>query len=528
MPRPSVFVFDSTFPSADVALPIAEDKLHIIVSGREIDPPPGHRTLRLAAGGNAAAFRHNLRSLRTEWANVSGSECVVIAPPIVRPEQFFLNVVYALSLTRKVYLFDGVAIRPWHRALPSLLIAAARTAVRQFPGIRQKLQCALFDHKVKSLAARSTPEGALFGCYSRARSFSFALDRVTVQADGKSIYGEFTRGWHMPAFGARRKRYAVQTSRHRLHAATLHVGEVNGAEVSSVFRDGKILSYPYMLGGMPPHPTYRVSARKTVKTLERGICLLAYTTTYYHWLVEGVSRILDVMDDGLDFDQYPLILPPLPKFQRELLEVLGIHPDRQVVTLDKGDWCHVEECIFPTPSFPFSMSDIEDPSGQPDRTVLLRIRARLMERLKFPAAHAGAPKRIYISRAKAERRKFTPEHETLVMSVLESCGFQRIFLEELPWAMQVRTLADAEMVAGMHGAGLTNILFSDAKALLEFHNPMEARPYFAVFARELGMNYAYVVGSLRGRSACFDNITIDPALVAKGLRQLETAMSAPH
>jgi hypothetical protein len=527
MPRKSVFIFDSTFPTAEVALPIDDEKLHIIVSGREIDPPPGHRTLRLAAGGTAAAFRHNLRSLRSEWAKESGHECIVIAQSIVRPEQLLLNVLYALSLSRNVFLFDGVARRPWHRALRTLLIAAGRAAFRQFGGFRQTLQKTLFNHKVKSLAGRSSPEGALFGYYSNARSFSVPLDQVTALEGGKSIYGAFTRGWHLPAFGARRNRYAVQTTRHSLLGVSLHVGQVSGAEVSSVFKDGEILSYPYMLGTMPHHATYRVSVRGKVKTLERGICLLAYTTTYYHWLVEGVSRILDVMDDGLDFDRYPLILPPLSRFQTELLEVLGIDPDRQVVTLDKGDWCHVGECIFPTPSFPFSAPDIEDASGQPDRAVLLRLRTRLMERLKFPAAHAGMPKRLYISRARAERRKFTTEHEGLVMSVLESFGFQRIFLEELPWAMQVRALANAEIVAGMHGAGLTNILFSDAKSLLEFHNPMEALPYFALFARELDMNYAYVVGSLRGKSACFDNIIIDPALVAKALRQLETAADCP-
>jgi hypothetical protein len=61
---------------------------------------------------------------------------------------------------------------------------------------------------------------------------------------------------------------------------------------------------------------------------------------------------------------------------------------------------------------------------------------------------------------------------------------------------------------GFHGAGLTNILFSKAKSLLEFHNPLEARPYFAVMARELDIDYSYLVGSLEGASPNFDNITL--------------------
>ena len=54
---------------------------------------------------------------------------------------------------------------------------------------------------------------------------------------------------------------------------------------------------------------------------------------------------------------------------------------------------------------------------------------------------------------------------------------------------------------------------------------MEVRPYFAAIARELDINYAYVVASLMGQAACFDNIILDPAVMDQTLRQLDFGSS---
>jgi capsular polysaccharide biosynthesis protein len=81
-------------------------------------------------------------------------------------------------------------------------------------------------------------------------------------------------------------------------------------------------------------------------------------------------------------------------------------------------------------------------------------------------------------------------------------------------------VSGAEFIVGLHGAGLSNILFAKTGSLLEFQNPLEARAYFAVMARELNMRYAYIVGKLDGPSSNFDNITIDPEALKNMLNRL--------
>jgi hypothetical protein len=507
----AVFIFDSSYPSTDIALPIDSETLHTIVSIRRIEAPPGHNCLKLEEETSFASILRNLRSLRTAWANAGGRDCVVIAAPNVRPEQLLLNAMYALSLSRNAVFFDGLSLRSifpfWRKLLKGAIPGPAR---RVFRGLRLHVKTGSFRRRIRSLLKYQTEEGKLFDLYTSARSFSLPPDKVTLLEDAGSLYGYGTCAWYLPAFSSRRQRYSVQTTRHRLRNVSLHVERVNGSEVSSLFKDGLILDYPYMLGSARIRHIYPVSSRRSIKTVERGINLLAFTSTYYHWLVEGVPRILDVIDDGFDFDHYPLILPPLDSFQRQILEVLGIAPDRQVITVDIGEWCHVCECVFPTANFPFGSPGLEDPSGQPDRALILRIRERLLERLALTTSvGARTPKKIYISRAKARKRKLAPEMEEELTLLLGSAGFEKVCLEDLPWPEQVRLLAGAESIVGMHGAGLANLLFTRANALLEFHNPLEARPYFAVMARELDIRYAYIIGALNGNSPDFDNITIN-------------------
>lgn len=525
MLHPSVFIFDSSYMSVDVALPIDDSEPHLVVSDREIEPPPGHSSLQIEEQTGVWSFHRNLQLLRAAWHKAGGGKCIVIAAPGVRREQLLLNTFFALSLCRNVLFFDGVSFRSLKRSWRLILGSVARAlGKRVIGGLKTKFEGAQFDRSIRSHPDAATAEGRLFGQYARTRSFTLPFDSVVREPNGPSIYGEYMRGWYLPMLSSRRQRYKVQTTRHRLHDIVLHVEDVNGSAERLLFKDGRILDYPYLLGKARRNLGYFVATRGEVKSIERGIDLLHFTSGYYHWLLEGVPRVLDLIDDGIDFDQYPLILPPLEPFHRQMLKVLGISADRQVVTVDKGDWCNVRECIVPTSYFPFAAPELDDPSGQPDCSLLRRVRERLLECLPKPSAgNTNALKRLYISRAKAAKRKLTIQTEATIRSILESAGFQTVFLEDLPWAEQAQMVSGAEIIVGLHGAGLANILFAKARLLLEFQNPLEARSYFALMARELNMSYAYMIGTLEGHSNKYDNIAIDPGGLKDVLHRLNLA-----
>jgi capsular polysaccharide biosynthesis protein len=512
----TVFVFDASYPSQDVALRLA-DEPHLFIADRPIDPPAGHRALRLA---DPAAFAADRRRLRAAWRTEGGSRSLIIAGRQSRPDQLLRHVAQALLLGGPVGLFDGQAIVPLRRAWPRLARAALALAAHATVGA---LRARWLDRRLRKQAPPD-PEGQLYGRHTRAGSFPLPPDRVTLLPPGSSLYGRWTDGWYLPKFSHAAERYAVAATRHRLNDVALHVEEVAGGEVSALFRAGRILDYPYMIGRHPILHTYAVGSRRQVSRLERGVALLYFTAGYYHWIVEGIPRVLDILDDGIDLDRYPLLLPPLEAYQREFLGLMGVDVGRQVRELDKGDWCHVADCIFPTAYFPFAAGTIEDPSGRPDAALLRRIADRVLARLP-PPREAASPRRIYVSRAAAAKRKLTAAAEAELVAALEPLGFQKVVLEQLSWPEQVRLFAGADFIVAVHGAGLANLPFARARALVEIHNPLEARAYFATIARELGMEYAYVVATQAGQSARFDNLTVDVAAVASLVARIDAALS---
>lgn len=104
-----------------------------------------------------------------------------------------------------------------------------------------------------------------------------------------------------------------------------------------------------------------------------------------------------------------------------------------------------------------------------------------------------APKRIFISRNDATSRKIVNQSEIDV--VLEEFEFTSISLSNLTLAEQIQIFANAEAVVGVHGAGLTNIVFgSRSLRVLEIIPPMVATDAYWLVARSLSQNYDALIG----------------------------------
>ena len=275
--------------------------------------------------------------------------------PSVSHIELLINSLYAIALGRPATFFKwderGCRFASTGRRLFRAFLAGPARAI--FGRVLTRLQQVRIRIKSRSLPA--TRESSLFGLYTKAQSFSLPLDQVVLLPPEGSVYGN-TRGLFLPAYSARGQRFAVKTTRHRLRDVSLHVESVAGAEVSCLVQNGRILSYPYFIVPWSSRGSYRISTRAHVMHLGRGVCMLAYASGYYHWLLEGVPRILDLIDDGVDFDRYPLILPPLTSFQREILMLLGISPATQVVVVQAGRLVPRRRLHFPHGTISFRCS----------------------------------------------------------------------------------------------------------------------------------------------------------------------------
>jgi len=110
--------------------------------------------------------------------------------------------------------------------------------------------------------------------------------------------------------------------------------------------------------------------------------------------------------------------------------------------------------------------------------------------LKDRFSPRGAPghKRIFISRNDAKNRRVLNQDE--IDAVLAEFGYESVELTGKTFDEQRARFAEASHVVGVHGAGLTNILFSPPGAqVLEILPPMCAVPDYWQLAHAMGHRY---------------------------------------
>jgi hypothetical protein len=89
----------------------------------------------------------------------------------------------------------------------------------------------------------------------------------------------------------------------------------------------------------------------------------------------------------------------------------------------------------------------------------------------YTQAFSNTPKaptrKIWIHRSEKSRRALLNEGE--VLRLIQNLGFEPIVFEELPMKKQIQLMQETKILAGLHGAGLTNLIFLPKGAtVLEF------------------------------------------------------------
>lgn len=97
-------------------------------------------------------------------------------------------------------------------------------------------------------------------------------------------------------------------------------------------------------------------------------------------------------------------------------------------------------------------------------------------------------RRIYISREDAAIRRCLNEHE--VTACFERHGFETCTLARLSFAAQRALISDASHIAGLHGAGLANMVFAGMGAsVMELMPPNNGSFAYWVMASAIGLRY---------------------------------------
>jgi hypothetical protein len=263
-----------------------------------------------------------------------------------------------------------------------------------------------------------------------------------------------------------------------------------------LFKGTKILresfAFPYHLDDWPRRSVFKFLAtnyalRRRRRIESEALWITDYWSTgYFHWLADALTRLFVVRDRVSDL---LLILPGKYRgcdFVESSLKAFGV---TNVDFIEENEVLECRSLALPSHTAPPGHFNTEAIRGV--RDVLLTAYG----------STDGAAARLYITRSKATKRRIINEDE--ITPILKRFGFETVVAEELSFAEQVQICSRARYIVSNHGAGLTNMLFMHAGgSILELRHETDCinNCYFTL-ASALELNYFYQTCSAQNSSA---------------------------
>lgn len=226
--------------------------------------------------------------------------------------------------------------------------------------------------------------------------------------------------------------------------------------VSSLFHNGPRFTSHLLRGDIQ-------SVERVNDSIELLCPLVPRYQNYYHWTIETLPKLLLLDAFRAETGKQPTLLvpPDPPSWMLESLQLLGggKYPVR-----------HAEAPIYRSESMlvPSFISTVTEAEHEWFKRQTGALRGE-------DATDGDTPRRIYVSRAGARERRV--HNDTAVLDALSSYGFESYRLEELPVAEQVQLFAEADVVVAPHGAGLSNLVYSEGVSVVELFGAHRKRNF---------------------------------------------------
>jgi len=235
--------------------------------------------------------------------------------------------------------------------------------------------------------------------------------------------------------------------------------------------------YPIIFSFKKSLKTFRRTDFKKQKiSLEKGIWALDEKSFhYFHWFCDTLTRYLQVKTYN---NQYPLLI------SSNLIEKEYIRETLNLLNINYSIYDY---------EVPYKIDNLLISSHITDSGNYSNSNITLLSSLLKSSIEVTTPKnRIWISRNKSKHRKIA--NEDSLIPVLKQYGFQIIYPEDISFIEQLSLYRNAEIIGGLHGGALTNILFmNEGTKLIEIrrYGDNMNNCYFSL-ASELKIDYYYL------------------------------------
>lgn len=235
-----------------------------------------------------------------------------------------------------------------------------------------------------------------------------------------------------------------------------------------------------------------------------------FSNGFFHWICDALPRLEALAAAAPEeLATRTLLLPAIVELPY-VLPSLGAYGLRDFRVLARHERAHCEDLLVIPPVAPTG-------NYRPQLIQSLR------ERFRIHFGTSGDARRIFVSRAGAPKRRIKNEDE--LEPILKFHGFERVAIERLSFAEQVRLVASASILAGSHGAGLTNMIWmSPGARVLELRRSDDRANncyYSLACALDLGYYYMQCKAENEHLDSHVANLIVDPAKLDSLLRAFD-------
>ena len=255
-------------------------------------------------------------------------------------------------------------------------------------------------------------------------------------------------------------------------------------EVGWAFSLDRKLIYPslgFSNAGYVTKPGILNSFFRRKKIVKRKTVLSLRDTgeeNYFHFFNDVLSKIFFMIDEGFSLQNYTIVISE-KLASKEYFKVFA-NCDR-LRDLDwyvqRDEWIEFEKAAFCKPL---------------THTKKYFQNARLLLPT-FPGLHGK--RRIFLNRSRRSLRYI--ENIAELKPTLKKYHFEFVEAETLPFLSQAKLFSECSYLIGVHGAGLSNMIFRDGSPLsiVEIMHPFEYIPFhYIMLARQFDFEYTALLG----------------------------------
>lgn len=244
--------------------------------------------------------------------------------------------------------------------------------------------------------------------------------------------------------------------------------------------------------------------------------LLARTDNYYHLLFHDLVPLVDYLDrlhpKGMPLT---LVLPPsrLASLALGCKLLAQAYPGIDLVDLPADAKRFSQEALWL--SFDAGNAEWTFGDAAPVHRLAELFRAHY-------GVEAGGGRRLFFSRGASKIRRL--RNEEALWRLAQAHGFERFEATGSNHGEQVRAFSQADIVIGVHGAGLGNLLFCrPGTRLIEIFPENFTKSTYLWLSKRIGLDYRWLIGSEGDYDQAF---TLDEALFEATLNEVLAASPA--